>query len=63
MFGHRIGGLFEPGDRVTIVEGSFESFEGIVEAVDSERGVVTIVLTIFGKPVPIDIETWQIERV
>lgn len=64
MFSHRFGGLFEPGDRVKFVEGSsFEGFEGILEAVDTESGIATIILTIFGRSTPIEVKTWQLERI
>ena len=40
---------FEKGDIVKIREGAFENFEGTVDSIDSERGVVRVIVTIFGK--------------
>ena len=54
---------FEPGDMVKIREGAFENFEGTVESIDSERGIVKVIVTIFGRSTPLDIEYWQIEKV
>jgi len=54
---------FEPGDRIKIREGSFENFEGVVESIDSERGIVEVIVTIFGRSTPLDIEYWQIEKI
>ena len=54
---------FEKGDIVKIREGAFENFEGTVEAIDSERGIVQVIVTIFGRSTPLDIEYWQIEKV
>jgi transcriptional antiterminator NusG len=54
---------FEPGDHIKIREGAFENFEGSVEEIDSERGVVKVVVSIFGRSTPLDIEYWQIEKV
>lgn len=54
---------FEKGDLVKIREGAFENFEGSVDSIDSERGVVRVIVTIFGRSTPLDIEYWQIEKV
>jgi transcriptional antiterminator NusG len=54
---------FEKGDIVKIREGAFENFEGVVDTIDSERGVVQVIVTIFGRSTPLDIEYWQIEKV
>jgi transcriptional antiterminator NusG len=54
---------FEKGDIVKIREGAFENFEGVVESIDSERGIVQVIVTIFGRSTPLDIEYWQIEKV
>lgn len=54
---------FEKGDLVKIREGPFENFEGVVDAIDGERGMVRVIVTIFGRSTPLDIEYWQIEKV
>jgi transcriptional antiterminator NusG len=54
---------FEKGDIVKINEGAFENFEGTVDSIDSERGVVCVIVSIFGRSTPLDIEYWQIEKV
>ena len=54
---------FEKGDLVKIREGAFENFEGAVDFIDAERGVVRVIVTIFGRSTPLDIEYWQIEKV
>ena len=53
---------FNKGDLIKIREGAFENFEGTVEAIDPERGIVRVNVTIFGRSTPLDIEYWQIER-
>ena len=53
---------FKEGDVVKINEGAFENFEGVVDSVDAERGIVRVVVTIFGRSTPLDIEYWQIEK-
>jgi len=54
---------FKKGDRVKINEGTFENFEGEVEEIDEANGRVTVMLSIFGRSTPVDIEYWQIESV
>jgi transcriptional antiterminator NusG len=53
---------FKKGDMIKIREGAFENFEGVVDAIDSERGIVKVIVTIFGRSTPLDIEYWQIEK-
>jgi transcriptional antiterminator NusG len=54
---------FKKGDQIKIREGAFENFEGIVDSIDAERGIVKVIVTIFGRSTPLDIEYWQIERI
>ena len=54
---------FSKGDRVKIKEGSFQNFEGNVDSIDEQKGIVTVLLTIFGRATPVDVEYWQLEKV
>ncbi|HPS54408.1 MAG TPA: transcription termination/antitermination protein NusG [Sedimentisphaerales bacterium] len=54
---------FHKGDQIKIREGAFENFEGVVDSIDEERGIVKVIVTIFGRSTPLDIEYWQIEKV
>ena len=54
---------FAKGDRVKIKEGSFQNFEGTVDTIDETKGIVTVLLTIFGRATPVDVEYWQLEKV
>ena len=54
---------FNPGDRVRIKEGSFENFEGDVETIHEANGQVTVIINIFGRPNPVDLAHWQIEKI
>jgi transcriptional antiterminator NusG len=51
------------GDAVKIKEGTFESFEGTVEAIDEEHGKITVLIEIFGRSTPVELEYWQAEKV
>jgi transcriptional antiterminator NusG len=52
----------ERGDRVKIKDGPFENFEGTVEEVIEARGLVKVMLIIFNRPTPVDLEYWQVEQ-
>jgi transcriptional antiterminator NusG len=52
---------FKPGDRVKVTEGPFENFEGVVDEINSQKGTVRVIVTIFGRATPIEIEYWQVE--
>lgn len=54
---------FAQGDKVKIKEGSFQNFEGTVESIDETKGIVTVLLTIFGRSTPVDVEYWQLEKI
>lgn len=54
---------FKQGDKVKVREGPFENFEGVVDEIDSHKGKVRVILTIFGRATPVDIEYWQLEPV
>jgi transcriptional antiterminator NusG len=54
---------FKPGDRVRVKEGYFENFEGDVESIDEANGRVTVMINIFGRSTPVELEHWQIEAV
>jgi len=51
------------GDSVKIKDGPFESFEGTVNSIDLTSGKVSVLIEIFGRSTPVDLEHWQVERV
>ena len=50
------------GDQVKITDGAFESYEGEVEAVDERRGMVSVIVAIFGRSTPVELGYWQLEK-
>jgi transcriptional antiterminator NusG len=52
---------FAKGDKVKVKEGNFESFEGEVGSIDEASGRVTVMINIFGRSTPVELEYWQIE--
>lgn len=53
---------FEKGEHVRVKEGSFENFEGTVEEVHPEKGMIKVTVMVFGRPTPIDFEYWKVEK-
>lgn len=54
---------FKKGDQIKIKSGAFEGYEGTVDEIDAEKGTVRVIVTIFGRATPLDIEYWQLEKV
>lgn len=52
---------FKVGDRVKINEGPFESYNGVVDEVNDAKGLVRVIVTIFGRETPVELEYWQVE--
>lgn len=52
---------FRPGDTVKIKEGPFENFDGVVEEVLPDKGLVKVIVTIFGRATEVELEYWQVE--
>jgi len=53
---------FAKGDPVTIKEGPFENYEGTVDEVLKDKGLVRVLVTIFGRQAPIELEYWQLSK-
>jgi transcriptional antiterminator NusG len=53
---------FKKGDPAKIKEGAFENFEGQVDEVLPDKGLVRVIVTIFGRATPVELEYWQIEK-
>lgn len=54
--------LFEIGETVRIRDGAFENFEGAIQEIDSERGKLKLMVSIFGRSTPVELEFWQVDR-
>ncbi|MEM7578125.1 MAG: transcription termination/antitermination NusG family protein, partial [Planctomycetota bacterium] len=53
---------YQKGDHIKIIDGAFESMEGTVDELLPDQGKVRVIVTIFGRSTPLEIEYWQIER-
>src|SRR5687768_12158729 len=54
---------FKKGDKIKVNNGAFQNFEGEVDEVIADKGIVRIITTIFGRPTPLELEYWQIEKI
>ncbi|MBM4071682.1 MAG: transcription termination/antitermination factor NusG [Planctomycetes bacterium] len=54
---------FDRGDKVKVKDGTFSGMEGEVKELLEAKGSVRVELTIFGRPVPVELEYWQVEQV
>jgi len=54
---------YQKGDKIKVTNGAFINFEGNVDEIIPDKGMVRIITTIFGRPTPLELEYWQIEKV
>ena len=54
--------VFERGERIKIIDGPFASFQGVVEEVNLDRSTVKVMVTIFGRETPVEMEFRQVQK-
>jgi len=58
---HRID--LDEGDNVSIIDGPFKNFEGKVSEVDESRGKIKVMITMFGRETPAELDAMQVKKV
>jgi transcriptional antiterminator NusG len=53
---------FSIGESVTVVDGPFNNFNGTVEEINEEKGKVKVLVSIFGRPTPVELDFVQVEK-
>jgi len=53
---------FQKGEGVRVIEGPFTNFSGVIEEVNTARGKLKVLVSIFGRQTPVELEFWQVER-
>jgi len=53
---------FSVGERIKVIEGPFANFSGVVKDYNEEKGKLTVEISIFGRPTPLELDVFQVER-
>jgi transcriptional antiterminator NusG len=53
---------FSIGESVTVVDGPFSNFNGTVEEINQEKGKVKVLVSIFGRPTPVELDFVQVDK-
>ncbi|MCU0598903.1 MAG: transcription termination/antitermination protein NusG [Desulfobacterales bacterium] len=53
---------FEPGDEVRVIDGPFTNFNGTVDEVNPEKGKVKVLVSIFGRSTPVELDFVQVAK-
>ena len=54
--------VFEKGEPVKIVDGPFNNFSGVVDEVNLDRNTLKVMVTIFGRQTPVELDFLQVEK-
>ena len=58
----KLKSTFQKGDKVRVIEGPFVNFQGSIDDLNPERGKLKVMVAIFGRMTPVELEYYQVER-
>ncbi|MCL4545726.1 MAG: transcription termination/antitermination protein NusG [Chloroflexi bacterium] len=58
----RVKITFQKGQRVKVIDGPFTDFIGVVDEINTEKNKVTVLISMFGRDTPVDLDLLQVER-
>lgn len=52
---------YQVGEQVTVIDGPFTGFNGLIDEIDPERGKIKVMVSIFGRATPVELDFLQVE--
>ena len=52
----------KPGDNVRVISGALENFDGVIDSISAERQKVKVIISMFGRDTPVELDFSQVEK-